>query len=110
MSDSTAPQPTTQASKGVFVLVLQHPQERREPLATAAVAAAALRRARLVVGLSWPNLSRALGRNADPRRWGVLYLGSAQPAAFASEAGVVPTDRRGEPGEDPEPVLAGLES
>jgi DTW domain-containing protein YfiP len=109
MSDSAAPQPAAEANNRVFVLILQHPQEKREPLATAAVAAAALRRAKLVVGLSWPNLSRALGRNADPRRWGVLYLGSAQPAAFASEAGVVLTDRRGEPVEDPLPVLRGLQ-
>ena len=48
---------------------------------------AALRRARLIVGLSWPNLTGALGRSTsratsrptDPRRWGVLYLGSALP-------------------------------
>ena len=66
----------------VFVLVLQHPQERRETLATAAATVAALRRARLVAGLSWPNLSRVLGRRADPKRWGVLYLGSARPAAL----------------------------
>src|SRR4051794_24152154 len=67
----------------LFVLVLQHPQERTEPRATAAITVAALRRARLVVGLSWPNLARALGRptgsSTDPRRWGVLYLGSARP-------------------------------
>jgi len=67
----------------VFVLVLQHPQERRETLATAAATVAALRRAKLVAGLSWPNLSRVLGRRADPKRWGVLYLGSARPAALA---------------------------
>jgi len=65
----------------LFVLVLQHPQEGSEPRATAAAIIAALRRARLVVGLSWPNLTRALGRPADPRRWGVLYLGSALPPA-----------------------------
>jgi hypothetical protein len=67
----------------LFVLVLQHPQERTETRATAAMMVAALRRARLVVGLSWPNLARALGRSTgrpvDPRRWGVLHLGSARP-------------------------------
>jgi tRNA-uridine aminocarboxypropyltransferase len=63
----------------LFVLVLQHPQERSESRATAAALVTALRRARLVAGLSWPNLTRALGRAADPRRWGVLYLGSARP-------------------------------
>src|SRR4051794_10004812 len=72
----------------LFVLVLQHPQERSEPRATAALLVAALRRARLAVGLSWPNLARALGsalgsnRPADPRRWGVLYLGSARPQSL----------------------------
>ena len=37
---------------------------------------------RAVVGLSWPNLARALGRPADPRRWAVLFLGSVRPASF----------------------------
>ena len=50
----------------LFVLVLQHPQEKKEALATAVRTCAALRRSALVVGLSWSNLSRALGRSADP--------------------------------------------
>src|ERR1051325_7063751 len=62
------------ADNRVFVLVLQHPQERREPLATAAITIAALRRAKLVIGLSWPSLSRILDRPVAPRRWGVPYL------------------------------------
>jgi DTW domain-containing protein YfiP len=78
-----------------FVLILQHPQERREALATAALVCAELRHAALKVGLSWPNLSSALGRRADPRRWGVLYLGSARPARFAAGREVVALDRRG---------------
>jgi len=49
-----------------FVLILQHPQERREPRATAAAAVSLLRRARLVAGLSWPNLARPLGRDSQP--------------------------------------------
>src|SRR4051794_12782863 len=73
-ADTGAPPPAI--DNRLFVLVLQHPQERSEPRATAAATVAALRRARLVVGLSWPNLTRALGRSADPGRWGVLYLGS----------------------------------
>lgn len=73
----------------LFVLVLQHPQERSEPRATAAATVAVLRRARLVVGLSWPNLTRALGRSANPHGWGVLYLGSAR--ALSS-----PRDRAGD--------------
>jgi tRNA-uridine aminocarboxypropyltransferase len=93
----------------VFVLVLQHPRERLEPRATAAVAVAALRRARLLVGLSWPNLARALGRPADPRRWGVLYLGSARPAKEAAGRDILVLGRDGELLADPEPALRALD-
>src|SRR6266478_637469 len=77
--------PASAVDNRLFVLILQHPHEKREPLATAPAIAAGLRRARLVTGLSWPNLERALGRPADPRRWAVLYLGSARPKAFAGQ-------------------------
>jgi DTW domain-containing protein YfiP len=109
MSDDAAPEAIAPAANRIFVLILQHPQERREPLATAATAVAALRHAKLVAGLSWPNLSRALGRNADPRRWGVLYLGSIQPVALASAGELVLVDRQGEPVDNPEPILSDLE-
>jgi len=78
----------------LFVLVLQHPQEKREAIATAAASCAALRQARLAIGLSWPNLARALGRPADPKRWAVLYLGSARPAALGLERQVRREPRR----------------
>ncbi|HEX3883929.1 MAG TPA: tRNA-uridine aminocarboxypropyltransferase [Stellaceae bacterium] len=77
----------------LFVLILQHPQEKRQALSTAGEIAATLARAKVAVGLSWPNLPRALGRSAEPGRWGVLYLGSARPA---SQAEIVALDRRGE--------------
>jgi DTW domain-containing protein len=93
----------------VFVLVLQHPQEKREPRATAAATVAALRRARLVSGLSWPNLSRALGRRADPRRWGVLYLGSVRPATLDPERQLFVLGRGGAPLDDAAAILRGLE-
>jgi DTW domain-containing protein len=93
----------------LFVLVLQHPQERREPLATAAAAVTLLRRARLVAGLSWPNLARALGREAAPRRWGVLYLGSARPNAVGPGREVIVLGRDGEPLGDPERILKRLD-
>jgi hypothetical protein len=97
------------AENRLFVLILQHPQERKEPLSTAAATAAALRRAKLTVGLSWPNLARALGRNADPKRWAVLYLGSARPRTMpmTGEIGLLGHD--GEPVTDPEPALRTLE-
>jgi hypothetical protein len=93
----------------LFVLVLQHPQERREVLATAAATCAALRRAALVVGLSWPNLARALGRPADAGQWAVLYLGSARPAAFGLEREIIVLDRAGVPAVDQDAMLRGLE-
>ena len=93
----------------LFVLILQHPQEKREALATAGMTRALLGRAELVVGLSWPNLSRALGRSVDPKRWAVLYLGSVRPAAFGDQREVMALDRRGEPAADQEAMLRGLD-
>jgi DTW domain-containing protein len=108
-----APAPGTPAEAAidnrVFVLVLQHPHERNEPRATAAAAVAALRQAKLVTGLSWPNLARALGRRADPRRWGVVYLGSTRPAALAQDRAVLVLGRDGKPVAEPGPILAGLD-
>lgn len=92
----------------VFLLVLQHPQERREPRGTAAATVAALRRAKLVTGLSWPNLARALGGPADPRRWAVLYLGSIRPGEVGAVGEIVVLGREGGPLPDPAPILRGL--
>jgi tRNA-uridine aminocarboxypropyltransferase len=97
------------ADNRVFVLVLQHPQERREPRATAAAAVGALRRARLVTGLSWANLPGALGHRADPRRWAVLYLGSIRPAELDDKREIVVLGRGGEPLAEPAAILAGLD-
>src|SRR6266566_3213188 len=93
----------------LFILILQHPREHREPLATAGLTCAALRHAALVSGLSWPNLGRALGRSVDPKRWAALYLGSARPAAYAFRREVIALDRRGEPAADQEAMLRGLD-
>jgi hypothetical protein len=93
----------------LFVLILQHPQEKKEVLATAASARALLSRADLVVGLSWPNLSRALGRVVDPKRWAVLYLGSARPAAPGDQREVIAVRRGGEPAADQDGMLYGLD-
>jgi DTW domain-containing protein YfiP len=92
-----------------FVLILQHPQEKKETLATAAATVAALRRSALVVGLSWPNLSRALGQAADPKRWAVLYLGSARPATLRHQEEIIALDRRGVPAADQKAMLRGLD-
>jgi DTW domain-containing protein YfiP len=93
----------------LFVLILQHPREKKESLATAALTAALLRRAKLVVGLSWPNLGRALGRPVDPRHWAVLYLGSVRPRAFGLERDVIALDRHGQPAANQEEMLRDLD-
>ena len=93
----------------LFQLILQHPQEKKEALATAAATCAALRHAALVIGLAWPNLARALGRPAAPRRWGVLYLGSVRPGSFGLDREVIALDRRGQPAADQQAMLSGLE-
>jgi len=108
------PVPGAPVDNRLFVLVLQHPQECRETLATAAATVAALRRAKLVAGLSWPNLSRVLGRRTDPKRWGVLYLGSARPAALGQGREIpgreiILLGRDGKALPDPDAILRGLE-
>lgn len=58
------------------VLILQHPQEPDKELGSAHLAHLGLPNSTLKIGLSWPNVSRALGRETQPQRWAVLYLGS----------------------------------
>ena len=56
------------------VLILQHPQEQDALLGTAQLLVASLPKAMLVVGLSWRNLSHALGgEEVNVRRWAVLF-------------------------------------
>ena len=93
----------------IFVLILQHPREKKEALATAALTRAMLSRAELVVGLSWPNLAQALGRKVDGRRWAVLYLGSARPTRLGLPQEVIALDRRGEPEADQQTALRGID-
>jgi len=100
---------TASIANRAFVLILQHPHEKREPLATAPAVVATLQHAKLVTGLSWPNLSRPLGRDADPRRWAALYLGSARPAALADRRELMLLGRDGQPIAEPAPILRGLD-
>jgi DTW domain-containing protein YfiP len=80
----------------VFVLMLQHPQEQDRDLGTARLAFLHFRNAAFKVGLSWPNLAKALGRPVpDPKRWGVLYLGPAVLPAEAEGRDIVVLDRKG---------------
>ena len=80
----------------VALLILQHPQEQDRALGTARLTAQHFRDAVVKVGLSWPSLSKALGRPvSDPSRWAVLYLGSAKVADLDTEREVVAIDRKG---------------
>jgi DTW domain-containing protein len=77
-------------------LILQHPQEQDRALGTARLTAQHFKHAVVKVGLSWPSLSKALGRRiGDPSRWAVLYLGSAKVADLDTEREVVAIDRKG---------------
>jgi len=56
------------------VLILQHPQEQDAVLGSAQILTASLPKAKIVIGLSWPNFAKALGEEGvDPRRWAVLF-------------------------------------
>lgn len=94
----------------VFVLMLQHPQEQDRDLGTARLAFLHFKNAAFKVGLSWPNLSKALGRPvSDPKRWGVLYLGPAVLPPEAAGHDILVLDRKGalDPAQDK--ALAELE-
>jgi DTW domain-containing protein len=81
----------------VSVLILQHPQEQDRALGTARLTALHFRDAVMKVGLSWPSLSKILGRPVDPHRWAIIYLGSARAAELLPGREVVAVDRKGEP-------------
>jgi DTW domain-containing protein YfiP len=74
----------------LHVLILQHPQEPDKDLGSARLAHLTLPNSTIKIGLSWPNLKAALGREAQPARWAVLYLGSGvkgqKPALTAAPA------------------------
>jgi hypothetical protein len=79
----------------IALLVLQHPQEQDKALGTARLTALHFKNAVFKTGLSWPSLTKALGRNADPKRWATLYLGSVDPALTAPGYPVVALDAKG---------------
>lgn len=90
----------------VAVLILQHPQEQDRVLGTATLICTTLAQAKLTIGLSWRNLSHALGAPADATNWGVLYLGSARAAK--EKGALVALDRTGEPLADQRAARQGL--
>ncbi|HYD32335.1 MAG TPA: tRNA-uridine aminocarboxypropyltransferase [Azospirillaceae bacterium] len=91
----------------LFVLVLQHPQEKGEVLATAPLVRLQFKKSLVRIGLSWPSLKRILNRDVDYKNWGVLYLGTAKSKP-ASDQEVIAVDKNGAPLAD-QAVLADLE-
>ncbi|MBI3072067.1 MAG: DTW domain-containing protein [Deltaproteobacteria bacterium] len=81
----------------LHVLILQHPREPDRILGTGRIAALALTNSTLKVGLSWPNLARALGRPATPAAWGVLYLGGKRESPRARTAPLLTVFAKGQP-------------
>lgn len=93
----------------IALVILQHPQEQDKALGTARLTALHFTNATLKVGLSWPSLSKLLGRPADPQRWAVLYLGSVKPAAIGRDREIVAIDRKGIALADQNAALRGIE-
>ena len=79
----------------VSLLILQHPQEQDRELGTARLTVLHFKDALLKIGLSWPSLTRILGRSADPQRWAILYLGSVKAAAVLPDRDIVVVNKKG---------------
>jgi len=90
----------------IALLILQHPQEQDRELGTARLTLLHLKRATLKTGLSWPSLQKALGREVNPRRWAVLYLGAASAATLPKDRELTLLDSKGAPSAEQERALA----
>jgi DTW domain-containing protein YfiP len=94
----------------IALLILQHPQEQDRALGTARLTALHFKNAVLRIGLSWPSLSKALGRSVhDPSRWAVLYLGSAKVAELETDRDIVAINRKGEVEDNQRAILKDIE-
>jgi DTW domain-containing protein YfiP len=93
----------------IALLILQHPQEQDKELGTARLTALHLRNAVFKIGLSWPSLSKVLGRAVDPQHWAVLYLGSLKADKIAPGREIVVVNKKGEPVGNQDQVLKDIE-
>ena len=93
----------------IALLILQHPQEQDRALGTARLTALHFKDTVLKIGLSWPSLSKALGRQVDPSRWAVLYLGSAKVADLDTRDDIVAINRKGEIEDNQRAILKAIE-
>ena len=94
----------------VALLILQHPQEQDRALGTARLTAEHFADATVRVGLSWPSLSKALGRPVEnAARWAVLYLGSARASDLDAEGEIVALTRKGGIADNQRAILSKIE-
>ena len=92
------------------LLILQHPQEQDRALGTARLTALHIENAVVKIGLSWPSLSKALGRTVhDPSRWAVLYFGSAKVEDLDTDRTIVAINRKGEIEDHQRAILEDIE-
>ena len=100
----------TPVENRVHVLILRHPQEQDRILGTARITVRQLVNATLKTGLSWPNLSKALGRPVtDPKKWAVLYLGTQKAAIPLPPRPLTVINRKGEPAAEQGDALKDIE-
>ena len=99
----------TPIANRVELLILQHPQEQDRALGTARLTAQHFEKVTHRIGLSWPSLSKALGRTVDPQDWAILYLGSAKVADLATDKDVVAINRQGEIEDHQRQILKDIE-
>jgi DTW domain-containing protein YfiP len=109
MPDTATPDAIAPIETRIHIVILQHPQEQDRAVGTAGLTVKHFRNAVLRVGLSWPSLAKILGRQVDPRRWAVLYLGSAKASALAPGREIVALNRKGEPDPNQDALLRGIE-
>jgi DTW domain-containing protein len=93
----------------IMLTILQHPQEQDRDLGTARLTVLHFKHALLKIGLSWPSLTKILGRAADPHRWAVVYLGSLKAASLAPEREIVVVNRKGNAVEHQDAALREIE-
>jgi DTW domain-containing protein YfiP len=93
----------------VELLILQHPQEQDRALGSARLAALHFKHATFKIGLSWPSLSKIVGRETDPKHWAILYLGSAKAETLAPGRDIVVVNHKGEALPNQEAALRDIE-
>lgn len=93
----------------IALLILRHPQEQDRELGTARLTLLHLQRATMKTGLSWPSLAKALGREVNPKRWAVLYLGAASAATLPKDRELTLLDSKGAPLAEQERALAEID-